>query len=285
MYVAITRARQRLYLSFSQTRMLHGQTRYSLRSRFLDELPEAALKWLTPRAQPRASPSWSEGFGGARQGGAGGRGDWSRGDGERGNARRGGRPGGTMAGAARPRPAGGAPRTRRHRPCRRARGARGTALRSRHRVSHRPERRARALRRRRDRRHRGQRRRRARAGQLRPRRREVAGAVGGATRSDRLGGQRAQRRRTPLGGDGRAATAPGGVRARRRCPAETLGRAAAQPGRRPQTRSPFGVPQTAADSRCARPVFAALPRQRQRALTPPGAVAARPSPPRGVRRR
>ena len=49
MYVAITRARQRLYLSHSQTRMLHGQTRYNLRSRFLDELPEACLKWLTPK--------------------------------------------------------------------------------------------------------------------------------------------------------------------------------------------------------------------------------------------
>ena len=49
MYVAITRARQRLYLSHSQTRMLHGQTRYNVRSRFLDELPDGALKWLTPR--------------------------------------------------------------------------------------------------------------------------------------------------------------------------------------------------------------------------------------------
>ncbi|MBL8351459.1 MAG: UvrD-helicase domain-containing protein, partial [Burkholderiaceae bacterium] len=49
MYVAITRARKRLYLSFSQTRLLHGQTRYNVRSRFLDELPEGALKWLTPR--------------------------------------------------------------------------------------------------------------------------------------------------------------------------------------------------------------------------------------------
>jgi DNA helicase-2/ATP-dependent DNA helicase PcrA len=49
--VAITRARQRLYLSFSQTRMLHGQTRYHVKSRFFDELPEAALKWLTPRQQ------------------------------------------------------------------------------------------------------------------------------------------------------------------------------------------------------------------------------------------
>ena len=51
MYVAITRARNRLYLSFSQTRMLHGQTRYNVKSRFLDELPEAALRWITPRNQ------------------------------------------------------------------------------------------------------------------------------------------------------------------------------------------------------------------------------------------
>lgn len=51
MYVAITRARRRLYLSFSQTRMLHGQTRYNVKSRFFDELPESALKWLTPRQQ------------------------------------------------------------------------------------------------------------------------------------------------------------------------------------------------------------------------------------------
>jgi DNA helicase II / ATP-dependent DNA helicase PcrA len=51
MYVAITRARKRLYLSFSQTRMLHGQTRYNVKSRFFDELPEGALKWLTPRNQ------------------------------------------------------------------------------------------------------------------------------------------------------------------------------------------------------------------------------------------
>ncbi len=51
MYVAITRARKRLYLSFAQTRMLHGQTRYNIKSRFFDELPEAALKWITPRNQ------------------------------------------------------------------------------------------------------------------------------------------------------------------------------------------------------------------------------------------
>jgi DNA helicase-2/ATP-dependent DNA helicase PcrA len=52
-YVAITRARQRLYLSFAQTRMLHGQTRYSLASRFLEEIPEGLKKWLTPRIARR----------------------------------------------------------------------------------------------------------------------------------------------------------------------------------------------------------------------------------------
>ena len=51
MYVAITRARKKLSLSFCQTRMLHGQTRYHIKSRFFDELPEEALKWLTPRNQ------------------------------------------------------------------------------------------------------------------------------------------------------------------------------------------------------------------------------------------
>ena len=49
MYVAVTRARQRLYLSSAQSRMLHGQTRYSLPSRFIEEIPPALLKWLTPR--------------------------------------------------------------------------------------------------------------------------------------------------------------------------------------------------------------------------------------------
>jgi DNA helicase II / ATP-dependent DNA helicase PcrA len=48
-YVAITRARKRLYLSHAQTRMLHGQTRYNIPSRFLEEIPQQLLKWLTPR--------------------------------------------------------------------------------------------------------------------------------------------------------------------------------------------------------------------------------------------
>ena len=49
MYVAITRAKERLYLSHTQSRMLHGQVRYNMPSRFLEELPTEALKWLTPK--------------------------------------------------------------------------------------------------------------------------------------------------------------------------------------------------------------------------------------------
>ncbi|MCP5251982.1 MAG: UvrD-helicase domain-containing protein [Burkholderiales bacterium] len=48
MYVAMTRARRRLYLTLAQSRMLHGQTRYNIPSRFLDEVPEKLLKWLSP---------------------------------------------------------------------------------------------------------------------------------------------------------------------------------------------------------------------------------------------
>ncbi|HQS98708.1 MAG: DNA helicase II [Hydrogenophilales bacterium 16-64-46] len=51
MYVAITRARRRLYLSHAQSRMLHGQVRYGLPSRFLDELPEQVLLHLNRKAE------------------------------------------------------------------------------------------------------------------------------------------------------------------------------------------------------------------------------------------
>ena len=70
MYVAITRARKRLYITHAQTRMLHGQTRYNLRSRFFDELPEACLKWLTPKAGAPMTSSWSGQRAGSHVGGA-----------------------------------------------------------------------------------------------------------------------------------------------------------------------------------------------------------------------
>src|SRR5438045_7828434 len=50
MYVAITRARRRLYLTHAQSRMLHGQTRYNIPSRFMAEIPRDVIEWLS---QPR----------------------------------------------------------------------------------------------------------------------------------------------------------------------------------------------------------------------------------------
>lgn len=49
MYVAVTRARRRLYLSHAQSRMLHGQVRYGIPSRFLDEIPDELLKHLNSK--------------------------------------------------------------------------------------------------------------------------------------------------------------------------------------------------------------------------------------------
>ena len=48
MYVALTRARRKLYLTHAQQRMLHGQTRYHIASRFLDEIPRELVLWLSP---------------------------------------------------------------------------------------------------------------------------------------------------------------------------------------------------------------------------------------------
>jgi DNA helicase II / ATP-dependent DNA helicase PcrA len=59
MYVAITRARRRLYLTHAQSRMLHGQTRYGVESRFLSELPEQAVKRINGMVRQQAAvPSW-----------------------------------------------------------------------------------------------------------------------------------------------------------------------------------------------------------------------------------
>ncbi|TDR80385.1 UvrD-helicase domain-containing protein [Paludibacterium purpuratum] len=61
MYVAVTRARKRLYLTCAQARMLHGQSRYPIRSRFVDEVPAALVKVLSSQsasASPAAPAAW-----------------------------------------------------------------------------------------------------------------------------------------------------------------------------------------------------------------------------------
>ncbi len=62
MYVAVTRARQRLYLSHAQSRMLHGKVRYGIPSRFLDEIPEKLLKHLNskPANKPSSQQHYNE---------------------------------------------------------------------------------------------------------------------------------------------------------------------------------------------------------------------------------
>ncbi len=60
MYVAITRARKRLYLTYAGSRMLHGQPRYGIVSRFVEEIPAELCKWIVlPEKQAWASPQKS----------------------------------------------------------------------------------------------------------------------------------------------------------------------------------------------------------------------------------
>jgi len=74
MYVAITRARRRLYLSYAGSRMLHGQPRYGIVSRFVEEIPAQLCKWIVlpekqfehrwgNRGGAASSSSWSAGGG------------------------------------------------------------------------------------------------------------------------------------------------------------------------------------------------------------------------------
>jgi DNA helicase-2/ATP-dependent DNA helicase PcrA len=54
MYVAVTRARRRLYLTLAQSRMLHGQIRPGIASMFINEIPGELLQWLSPRERRSA---------------------------------------------------------------------------------------------------------------------------------------------------------------------------------------------------------------------------------------
>ena len=65
MYVALTRARRRLYLSLAQSRMLHGQTRYNVPSRFFNELPEALLRRINARPRYQATAGYTGSMGNA----------------------------------------------------------------------------------------------------------------------------------------------------------------------------------------------------------------------------
>lgn len=55
MYVAITRARKRLYISMAQQRQLYGITQTSIVSRFIDEIPNELLHNLSLAQAPLGS--------------------------------------------------------------------------------------------------------------------------------------------------------------------------------------------------------------------------------------
>jgi DNA helicase-2/ATP-dependent DNA helicase PcrA len=57
--------------------MLHGQTRYNIRSRFFDEMPEHTLKWLSPKGGLPAQRWGADGGFERRVERAGGGSDWS----------------------------------------------------------------------------------------------------------------------------------------------------------------------------------------------------------------
>jgi DNA helicase-2/ATP-dependent DNA helicase PcrA len=73
MYVAITRARKRLYLSYAGSRMLHGQPRYGIVSRFVEEIPPQLCKWLVLPEKQFERRDGAGGWSGARWGTGGGR--------------------------------------------------------------------------------------------------------------------------------------------------------------------------------------------------------------------
>ncbi|MEK9771238.1 MAG: UvrD-helicase domain-containing protein [Nitrosomonadales bacterium] len=56
MYVAVTRARENLYLTHAQSRMLHGQTQYNISSRFLDEIPAELVKLINISNKKKLPP-------------------------------------------------------------------------------------------------------------------------------------------------------------------------------------------------------------------------------------
>ena len=76
-YVAMTRAKETLTLTNARQRMLFGRTAPAMPSRFLKEIPEENMEWLS-KPQPRSAESdigWGDGFGDGYAGQYGGTGE------------------------------------------------------------------------------------------------------------------------------------------------------------------------------------------------------------------
>ncbi|MCI5850964.1 MAG: UvrD-helicase domain-containing protein [Sutterellaceae bacterium] len=78
MYVAITRAKRRLFLTFAARRVINGQFQDQQQSSFIDEIPGEHLEWMRSRESVERS-SWDSSSGSWGRGGARGRGSASYG--------------------------------------------------------------------------------------------------------------------------------------------------------------------------------------------------------------
>ncbi len=61
-YVAMTRARQKLTMTHARQRTLYGRTTPAMESRFLKEIPEENMEWLS-RPEPRTTSRWDDTWG------------------------------------------------------------------------------------------------------------------------------------------------------------------------------------------------------------------------------
>ena len=76
MYVAITRAKRELYLTYAARRFINGTYQNEQQSSFLDEIPREHLAWRrSPAGLSEEAEAWGEG--GGRRNAASGRGGWS----------------------------------------------------------------------------------------------------------------------------------------------------------------------------------------------------------------
>ena len=66
-YVGITRAKQKLYLTKTKSRMLFGSTTYNMESRFVSEIPD---NLLDKTGEERKAPSFASGFGAGKAAGS-----------------------------------------------------------------------------------------------------------------------------------------------------------------------------------------------------------------------
>jgi DNA helicase II / ATP-dependent DNA helicase PcrA len=62
-YVAFTRARERLFMSYANTRRLYGDLKLRRRSRFIDEAPPEELHLVGVKRAPAASSGYGNGYG------------------------------------------------------------------------------------------------------------------------------------------------------------------------------------------------------------------------------